>query len=132
MCKITEQIKNTIWEKAIIVNNYNPAEIRKDACGAWIRYDKYGDRSSIYGWEVDHIFPKSVLRERNVLEEEINQIDNLRPLNWQNNDAKGTDYPAYHTRITSDGDKNVEGNYEFVVSDDVQKIIDGLYGKYLK
>ena len=106
MCAITEELKKKVWEKGREVNGYDPNKIRQDACGAWIRYDKYGDRSSIFGWEIDHIYPRSVLREKKVIEEDIDALENLRPLNWLNNDAKGIDYPAYHARVKADGNKS--------------------------
>lgn len=65
-------------------------------------------------------------------EEEIDQIENLRPLNWVNNDSKGTDYPSYHARLTSESDKNKECDEDMEVNLDVQITIDSLFGKYLK
>jgi hypothetical protein len=65
------------WEKATIVANNNPAVWRKDQCGAWIRFSDYGNRSSHYGWEVDHISPG-----------DNNDSSNLRPLHWINNVEK--------------------------------------------
>lgn len=132
MCAITEDLKQKVWSKATPVNQYNANNYRKDACGAWISFDKYGDRKSIFGWEIDHIFPKSILRDRNVPDKEIDQIDNLRPLNWVNNDSKGTDYPSYHARLTSEDGKNKMCDEEMEVNPDVQATIDRLFGKYLK
>lgn len=131
MCAITEELKRRVWSKATAVDHYDANNYRKDACGAWICFDKYGDRNSIFGWEIDHIFPKSILRDKNVLEEEIDHIDNLRPLNWVNNDSKGTDYPSYHARLTSDGRKNKICDEEMEVNPDVQTTIERLFGKYL-
>jgi len=71
-----------VWEKGKIVPNYNPAEFRKDACEAWIIRKKYGDRSSKYGWEIDHIIPES--------QGGSDSLSNLRPLQWENN-AKRSD-----------------------------------------
>lgn len=130
MCKITEDLKKEVWEKGLKVEGYNPDEYRKDACGAWIIFSQYGDRDSFFGWEIDHIYPQSVLREKKVLEEEIDNIENLRPLNWMNNDSKGTDYPVYHAVVTSDGDKNVKGDNEYEVNSIVQQTINSLFGKY--
>lgn len=69
-----------VWQKATIVPGYNPAVIRKDRCGAWIKLADFGKRSSIYGWEVDHIIPTS-RRGAHVL-------NNVQPLHWKNNAAK--------------------------------------------
>ena len=38
-----QQIEDT-WLKGTIVPNFDPAKYRKDACGAWIVRDKYGDK----------------------------------------------------------------------------------------
>lgn len=131
MCKITEELKKAVWEKADIVEGYSPKIYRKDPCGAWIIFNQYGDRKSFFGWEIDHIYPQSVLREKKVLEEEIDNIDNLRPMNWMNNDSKGTDYPVYHAVVTSEGAKNVKGDFEYEVADSEQEKINTLFGKYL-
>ena len=45
------------------------------------RYRQYGDRTSEYGWEIDHIIPKS--------KGGTDDICNLQPLHWDNNVAKG-------------------------------------------
>ena len=70
-----------VWEKAKSLQNYDSNCIRKDKCGAWIKFDKYGDRTSEYGWEIDHIIPKS----KGGTEDRCN----LQPLHWDNNVAKG-------------------------------------------
>lgn len=69
-----------VWEKGKIVSNYDPIEYRKDACEAWIIRKKYGDRSSKYGWEIDHIIPES--------QGGSDSLSNLRPLQWENNAKK--------------------------------------------
>lgn len=69
-----------VWNKATIVAGHDPNQVRKDQCGAWISYDEHGNRNSEFGWEADHIYPKS--RGGN------SDINNLQPLHWQNNVAK--------------------------------------------
>ena len=49
MCQITEDLKLRVWNKGREVEGYNSASIRKDACGAWIKYDDFRNRESIYG-----------------------------------------------------------------------------------
>jgi len=68
----------TVWQKATIVNGYDPARVRKDICGAWIEFLEYGNRQSQYGWEIDHIDPDGG-----------DYFTNLQPLHWRNNAAKG-------------------------------------------
>ena len=53
----------------------------RDDCGATIYKAAHGQRGSQYGWEVDHIIPESRRGSSN--------LENLRPLHWENNDAKG-------------------------------------------
>ena len=77
----TERQKIAVWNKAYIVQGRNPAYVRADACGALIEWRCYGDTTSIYGWEIDHIIPKSLGG--------TDVITNLQPLQWQNNRAKG-------------------------------------------
>jgi hypothetical protein len=70
-----------VWIKGTIVQGYEPAEWRKDECGAWIAWSQYGNRDSDYGWEIDHIRP--------VDRGGSDDIDNLRPLQWENNASRG-------------------------------------------
>lgn len=130
MCIVNEDLKSRVWEKGLAVDGYDSQKVRKDACGAWILYDEYGDRDSVFGWEIDHIFPKSVLRDKNVPEDEIDNIDNLRPLNWMNNDSKSSDYPEYQGSVVADDNKNKRQKDTFVINSNVQQIIQRLFGKY--
>lgn len=81
----------TVWNKAYIVDGYDPNIQRKDRCGAWIRYSDYGNTNSQYGWEIDHILPKS--------RGGTDYIDNLQPLQWENNRQKGDDYPTWYCKV---------------------------------
>ena len=66
-----------IWRKGNTILGRNPSIWRRDDFGRAMRYSDYGDRSSEFGWEVDHIQPKEFGGSDN--------IDNLRPLNWKSN-----------------------------------------------
>ena len=40
------ELKDIAWQSAQIVEEYNPARIRKDACGAWIAYADFNNRNN--------------------------------------------------------------------------------------
>lgn len=92
------EIIKKVWEKAATVPENSPDEWRKDECGAWIGRDHYGNRSSQYGWEVDHITCVALGGS--------DALSNLRPLQWQNN-ASRQDGRLVH-KVTSSGNRNVE------------------------
>ncbi len=63
-----------VWQKGKLVKNIDPLHCRrKDACGAWISRNLYGDRDSLYGWEISKIDPAK-----------SEDISNLQPLQWEN------------------------------------------------
>lgn len=95
------------WERASIVDGYDKTRFRKDACGAWIIRDKYGDTDSLYGWVIDHVVPQALLKERGVSQEMIDSGANLRALQHENNASKSDDYPSYTAVVTSEGTENV-------------------------
>jgi 5-methylcytosine-specific restriction endonuclease McrA len=80
-----------VWEKGTVVETYNPDAIRKDAFGAWILRDHYGNNESEYSWEIDHIVPLS--------EGGAGEISNLQPLQWENKNLKDDGFLT--GRITS-------------------------------
>ena len=108
------------WDNAIIVDNYDPQLFRKDVCGAWIIRNHYGQRNSIYGWEIDHIYPQSLGGD--------NHEDNLRAMQWENNLSKGDDYPSYKAVVQSEGNKNIHKEVQYVVNEDRRGILSRLYG----
>ena len=90
----SEETKRAVWNKAQIVSGYDSANIRKDLCGAWINWNKYGNTTENgNGWEIDHIKPVS--------KGGGDELSNLQPLQWQNNRKKGDDYPASNYCIVS-------------------------------
>lgn len=140
MAQFTEEQLNEIWEKGLKVEKYNPDFVRKDACGAWMIRGRYKDRSSQFGWEVDHIYPEAKLKDIDVPQEKIDDICNLRPLNWHNNESKGSDYPHYRAKtkagIITDketgqiNDVNVICEDEKEINDEIQSQIKELFKDY--
>lgn len=98
--EFSERVKEAVWNKAKIVLGYNPSDLRQDIAGAWIKKSEYGNRKSPWGWEIDHIKPESAYGSDN--------LDNLQPLQWENNASKGNDYPKWWTAVSSDGNTYVK------------------------
>lgn len=80
----TEQQIQSVWEKGTPVGGIDKNIHRKDAEGNLIQRDKYGDRDHDYGWEIDHIVPKS--------KGGGDSLGNLQPLQWEANINKSDDY----------------------------------------
>ena len=93
----TDEKIEEVWGKGTTVSGYKPNEFRKDQCGAWLKRDEYGNRDSLFGWEVDHITPQS--------NDGGDALSNLRPLQWENNVA--TSNGRLTCPIKSDGSNNV-------------------------
>ncbi len=108
-----------VWQKGLKVEGYNPELYRQDYSGAWIAKNAYGDKDSILGWEIDHVFPKA----RGGTNDEIN----LRPINWRNNISKGDDYPEYIAEIVSEDNKNVVKPTRCTVGNALQAKLKDLY-----
>lgn len=118
--------KQYVWDHATIVEGYDATKYRKDPCGAWIAWDKYKDRHSPYGWEIDHIYPES--RLKSIARESIDDNKNLRAMHWRNNASKGSDYPTYHAVVKADGNRNIDFDDTFEVNATAQTIIRNMYG----
>jgi len=93
----TEEEIQAVWNKGHIVEGKDSNNFRKDDCGAWMRRTEHGGRNSIYGWEIDHIIPKA--------NGGTDDIDNLRPLQWENNLARENN-PEAPCVVTSTGENN--------------------------
>ena len=97
----TQKIIDDVWNKATIISNENEKiGHRQDQCTAWINKNDYGNRDSVYGWEIDHITPQSNGGNDN--------LSNLRPLHWKNN-ASRQDGRLTKT-IYSDSIKNIDSS----------------------
>ena len=96
----SDDVIQKVWEKgeAIYFDGKLSPDWRKDQCSAWINRKAYGDRKSLYGWEIDHIKPQA--------NGGGDELGNLRPLHWENNVAK-SDGNLKCTLISS-GNENVK------------------------
>ena len=117
----SESVIKAVWDKGIVVEGYDKNLYRKDAAGAWIAFASYGNRDSVLGWEVDHGWPQA--------KGGGDEMENLRPLHWQNNDSKGVDYPVYNTAILAEEDKNVPKVEKRTINANLQSQLEKLYGK---
>lgn len=102
----TESQKIAAWKNAIQIDGYSPDMYRKDICGAWIAWNKYGVQDSALGWEIDHIFPENLGGDE--------RIENLCAMQHQNNASKGDDYPTFNAVVTAQGNRNIR--YEQVMT----------------
>lgn len=115
------------WNRATSVEGYDATRFRKDACGAWIIWNKYGDTDSIYGWVIDHVVPRSLLEEKGFSEEMINNSLNLRALQHENNRSKSDDYPSYTAVVTSKGTENIKEWAYLQINETKQKALNAFY-----
>lgn len=123
----TEEQIQSAWDRAKPEEGYDKNRFRKDACGAWIIRDKYGDTDSLYGWVIDHVVPQSLLREKGFSQEMIDNPDNLRALQHENNNSKGDDYPSYTAVVTSKNSENIKEWSFLQVNEKKQKTLNELY-----
>jgi hypothetical protein len=88
----THETRSAVWNMAAVCgpepnhpNGFDPNVWRRDVCGNVMRWADYGDRTSKYGWEVDHRVP--------VAAGGPDDLNNLQALQWENNAIKGDQNP---------------------------------------
>lgn len=121
------ELKNIAWCSALIIPEHNPDHIRQDACGAWIVYEDYNNRDSMFGWEIDHIYPVSRLRCLGVPVVLWDNPLNIRALHWRNNLSKGNEYPIYTSVVTDEGATNVSCEFTYLVNEALQDELRSLF-----
>jgi 5-methylcytosine-specific restriction endonuclease McrA len=94
MANFTESKINEVWNKGKKVDGV-PDKYRQDFAGAWMEKEKYGKEES-FGWEIDHKVPAS--------KGGTDELENLQPLQWENNRTKADNYPKFKTSVSSNGD----------------------------
>ena len=76
----TEETKKTVWNEGRVIPKFSSEIWRWDKCGQVMEWSEHGNRQSKNGWEIDHIDPVANGGDDN--------IENLQPLNWNNNADK--------------------------------------------
>lgn len=122
-----EQLKKAVWAKGVTDPAYQEDHVRKDACGAWIVFEHFGDRNSPFGWEIDHVIPAAKLCALGIPKEKIDYLLNLRPLNWRNNASKGANYPSYIASVKADNDRNIMKETPMDVNAELQVKLKAFY-----
>lgn len=77
--------KKAVWNKGQIIEGFDAAIWRWDMCGKVMKYSEHGNTNSEHGWEIDHIMPRALGG--------LTALENLQPLNWKVNRAKGDTFP---------------------------------------
>lgn len=122
MAKLNLQDQKTIdyvWKQGLVEEGYDSDLFRKDAAGAWMSRSEYGNRDSKFGWEIDHIYPIALGGD--------SEEGNLRPMQWENNQSKGDNYPDYVAVVAAEGSQNIDKSSSRTINKNVQERLQQLY-----
>ena len=100
MSNFSEDIVQQVWEKAEAIVGYDASKYRKDVCGAWIIRSQFDKTINLYGWSIDFIVPLEQGGKQN--------IDNMRPVQWQNGLTKVDGRLLCLVRSTDSGNYELE------------------------
>lgn len=128
----TDYAIREVWNKGLDVDRRNPDEGKLDQAHGKILFSEYGNRESDFGWEIDHIFPEAKLRSAGVPQELIDHIDNLRPMNWQNNIRKSDEFPDYPGKVVFAGKDNLIVERDYRVRYEIVRKLKELYKGYIE
>lgn len=129
MGDFTKEDLDVIWAKGTPAVGYDAAKCRLDLAGAMMVREEYG-KEGMFGWEVDHVFPRAKLEELGVDKSLWDAASNLQPMNAKNNAKKGDDYPGFSTSCCFNVQKmrNEEVEQSWVVSNLIQQQLAALFG----
>ena len=129
MSDFTKEDLDAIWAKGTPAVGYDAAKCRLDLAGAMMVREEYG-KEGMFGWEVDHVFPRAKLEELGVDKSLWDAASNLQPMNAKNNASKGDDYPGYTAsyRYNTKTKLNEEIEEGKIVKESVQKRLASLFG----
>lgn len=120
-------LKDIAWQSACPIPEYDENRIRQDACGALIAYADFNNHKSMFGWEIDHIYPVCKLKQLGISEKLWDNPLNIRAFHWKNNRSKGSSYPMYISAVIGYGGTNMEQQNVFWVSEPLQDSLRSLF-----
>jgi hypothetical protein len=88
----TDDVVEAVWKKGRPDPPHPLAAHRRDVCGAPMQRYSYGTEI-LDGWEIDHVKPVSAGG--------TDDLDNLQPLQWENNRHKADNWPRWECQRKS-------------------------------
>lgn len=79
-------LQKAVWQKGKLIEGFSADTWRWDAKGQVMKFSEHGNRNSEHGWEIEYIIPLD--------KGGTHALENLIPLNWKTNQAKGSEILA--------------------------------------